>query len=176
MKKYALLAVLLAAGFSFSTIGFQKQEIKAAEESGTEVEETSREQVKISPTEGESDGMALYSSCPFIYEETEWELQTFVQEDMLIDGELAMDDRGHFLIQVSSGEDSYVMFDDTVQLGIPEADAWIDDQEKLHIVVRDVRTARYRVTDFTYDSEKKEFVGNDVLNGDGINYLGTTGK
>ena len=61
-------------------------------------------------------------------------------------------------------------------LGMPEADAWIDDQEKLHIVVRDVRTARYRVTDFTYDSEKKEFVGNDVLNGDGINYLGTTGK
>lgn len=146
MKKYILPAVLLAAGFSLSTIGFQKQEIKAAEESGTEVEET------------------------------EWELQTFVQEDMLIDGELAMDDRGHFLIQVSSGEDSYVMFDDTVQLGIPEADAWIDDQEKLHIVVRDVRTARYRVTDFTYDSEKKEFVGNDVLNGDGINYLGTTGK
>ena len=61
MKKYILPAVLLAAGFSLSTIGFQKQEIKAAEESGTEVEETSREQVKISPTEGESDGMALYS-------------------------------------------------------------------------------------------------------------------
>ena len=89
MKKYILPAVLLAAGFSLSTIGFQKQEIKAAEESGTEAEETSREQVRISPTEGESDGMALYSSCPFIYEETEWELQTFVQEDMLIDGELA---------------------------------------------------------------------------------------
>lgn len=50
------------------------------------------------------------------------------------------------------------------------------NRRKLHIVVRDVRTARYRVTDFTYDSEKKEFVGNDVLNGDGINYLGTTGK
>ncbi len=77
---------------------------------------------------------------------------------MLIDGELAMDDRGHFLIQVSSGEDSYIMFDDTVQLGMPEADAWIDDQEKLHIVVRDVRTARYRVTDFTYDSEKKNLL------------------
>lgn len=51
MKKYILPAVLLAAGFSLSTIGFQKQEIKAAEEIGTEVEETSTEQVKISPTE-----------------------------------------------------------------------------------------------------------------------------
>ena len=176
MKKYILPAVLLAAGFSLSTIGFQKQEIKAAEEIGTEVEETSTEQVKISPTEGESDGMALYSSCPFIYEETEWELQTFVQEDMLIDGELAMDESGHFLIQAISGEDSYVFLDETIQLGVPEADVWVDDQNKMHIVVRDIRTARYRVTDFTYDSEKKEFIGNDVLNGDGINYLGTTGK
>ena len=94
---------------------------------------------------------------------------------MLIDGELAMDDRGHFLIQVVSGEDSYVLFDDTVQLGLPEADAWIDEQEKLHIVVRDVRTARYRVTDFVHDPEKREFIGNAVLNRDGINYLGTTG-
>lgn len=111
--------------------------------------------------------MALYSSCPFIYEETEWELQTFVQEDMLIDGELAMDDRGHFLIQVSSGEDSYVMFDDIVQLGMPEADAWIDDQEKLHIVVRDVRTARYRVTVYL-QIQRKKICWKDVLNGDGI--------
>ena len=176
MKKYILPAVLLAAGFSLSTISFQKQEIKAAEESGTEVEETSREQVKISPTEGELDGMALYSSCPFIYEETEWELQTFVQEDMLIDGELAMDDRGHFLIQVSSGEDSYVMFDDTVQLGMPEADVWTDAQENLHIVLRDVRSAKYSVTDFVYYSQAAEFVGSVVLDGEGINYMGTTAK
>ena len=162
MKKH-LMIVLLAASLAVTISGCQKQE----------TEET----VGImAETEENLEGMALYSSCPFVYEDSEWELQTFVREDMLIDGELAMDDRGHFLIQVSSGEDSYVMFDDIVQLGMPEADAWIDDQEKLHIVVRDVRTARYRVTDFTYDSEKKEFVGNDVLNGDGINYLGTTGK
>ena len=176
MKKYILPAVLLAAGFSLSTIGFQKQEIKAAEESGTEAEETSREQVRISPTEGESDGMALYSSCPFIYEETEWELQTFVQEDMLIDGELAMDDSGHFLIQAISGEESYVFLDETIQLGVPEADVWVDDQNKMHIVIRDIRTARYRVTDFVFDSEEKTFIGTDVLSGEGINYIGTTGK
>ena len=176
MKKYILPAVLLAAGFSLSTIGFQKQEIKAAEEIGTEVEETSTEQVKISPTEGESDGMALYSSCPFIYEETEWELQTFVQEDMLIDGELAMDDSGHFLIQAISGEESYVFLDETIQLGVPEADVWVDDQNKMHIVIRDIRTARYRVTDFVFDSEEKTFIGTDVLSGEGINYIGTTGK
>jgi len=62
--------------------------------------------------------MALYSSCPFVYEDSEWELQTFVREDMFIDGGLAMDDSGHFLIQAISGEDSYVFLDETIQLGV----------------------------------------------------------
>ena len=31
---------------------------------------------------------------------------------MLIDGELAMDDRGHFLIQAVCGDDAYVLFDE----------------------------------------------------------------
>ena len=198
MKKYTLPIILLAVSFSISLSGCQKQEGKSTEqnrieagntqtvqpETGApeesqapeEAEKDLAEPIEVGISEGNLEGKELYSECPFVYGDSEWKLQTFVPEDMLIDGELAMDDRGHFLIQVSSGEDSYIMFDDTVQLGMPEADVWIDEQEKLHIVVRDVRTARYRVTDFTYDSEKKEFIGNDVLNGDGINYLGTTGK
>ncbi len=47
MKKYILPAVLLAAGFSLSTIGFQKQQIMAAEEIGTEAEETLRELLSV---------------------------------------------------------------------------------------------------------------------------------
>ena len=130
----------------------------------------------MAETEENLEGMALYSSCPFVYEDSEWELQTFVREDMLIDGELAMDDSGHFLIQAISGEESYVFLDETIQLGVPEADVWVDDQNKMHIVIRDVRTARYRVTDFVFDSEEKTFIGTDVLSGEGINYIGTTGK
>ena len=141
-----------------------------------EMMELQQEQLEIGLTEGKSDGMGVYSSCPFMYKETEWELQTLVQEDMVVNGELTLDDRGYFVIQVISGGDSYVLFDEMVQLGIPEADVWIDEQEKLHIVLRDVRTAQYRVTDFIYDSEMKKFMGSDVLNGLGINYLGTTGK
>ena len=48
----------------------------------------------------------------FLSEGQEGELQTFVQEDMLIDGELAIDDRGHFLIQAVCGDDAYVLFDE----------------------------------------------------------------
>ena len=147
-----------------------------AEDLKLETEKTLEEFIEIGMAAGNLDGMALYSACPFVYRETEWELQTLVQEDMLVNGELVLDDRGHVRIQVISGADSYVLFDETVQLGMPEADAWIDEQENLHIVLRDVRTARYRVTDFIYDPEKKEFIGTDVLDGDGINYLGTTGN
>ena len=162
MKKH-LMIVLLAASLVFTISGCQKQE----------TEET----VGImAETKENLEGMALYSSCPFVYEDSEWELQTFVREDMLIDVELAMDDSGHFLIQAISGEDSYVFLDEMIQLGVPEADVWVDDQNKMHIVIRDVRTARYRVTDFVFDSEEKTFIGTDVLSGEGINYMGTTGK
>ena len=98
------------------------------------------------------------------------------QEDMLADGELMMDDRGHYLVQAVSGENSYVLFDDTVQLGMPEADVWTDAQENLHIVLRDVRSAKYSVTDFVYYSQAAEFVGSVVFDGEGINYMGTTAK
>ena len=199
MKKH-LMIVLLAASLAVTISGCQKQETEETvgimvetEESETETPESiietkvnKEEKTEKSTEESETwkirsakenlEGMALYSSCPFVYEDSEWELQTFVREDMLIDGELAMDDSGHFLIQAISGEDSYVFLDDTIQLGVPEADVWVDDQNKMHIVIRDVRTARYRVTDFVFDSEEKTFIGTDVLSGEGINYMGTTGK
>ena len=199
MKKH-LRIVLLAASLAVTISGCQKQETEETvgimvetEESETETPESiietkvnkeekteesteGSETWKIRSTKENLEGMALYSSCPFVYEDSEWELQTFVQEDMLIDGELAMDDSGHFLIQAISGEDSYVFLDETIQLGVPEADVWVDDQNKMHIVIRDVRTARYRVTDFVFDSEEKTFIGTDVLSGEGINYMGTTGK
>lgn len=118
----------------------------------------------------------MYSECPFVYGDSEWKLQTFVPEDMLIDGELAMDDRVNFLIQAVCGEESYVLFDEMVHIGVPAADVFIDQQEQLHIILRDVRTAKYRVTDFVYDAENKKFIGKDALNEDAINYIGTTGR
>lgn len=144
-------------------------------EEDTETEDTSKEQIRIGLSEAALDGMTCYRSCSFLYKEAEWELQVLVQEDMLSDGELALDDRGHFMIQAVSGEESYVLFDEMVQLGVPEADVWIDAQEKLHIVLRDVRTALYRVTDFIYAPENKEFIGTDLLYADAINYIGSTG-
>lgn len=128
------------------------------------------------------EGMVLYGSVPFTYGETEWELQKLVPEDMLIEGELAMDDRGRFLIQAVSNGDSYVLFNEAVQLGEPEADVWIDTENCLHITLRDVRTARYQITDFVYSKEaggteaSGEFRGRIVMDGDGINYLGATGQ
>lgn len=138
--------------------------------------ETAKEPRKIGNAQGNLQGMAIYSSCPFVHKDSQWELQIYVQEDMLIDGELTMDDSCRFLIQAVSREDSYVFLDEMIQLGIPEADIWEDEQEKMHIVLRDVRTARYKVSDFVFNPEEKKFIGSDVLDGEGINYIGTTGK
>ena len=192
MKKYTLPIILLAVSFSISLSGCQKQEGKSTEENRIEAGNTQTvqpetrapeeaekdlaEPIEAGISEGNLEGKALYSECPFVYGDSEWKLQTFVPEDMLIDGELAMDDRVNFLIQAVCGEESYVLFDEMVQIGVPAADVFIDQQEQLHIILRDVRTAKYRVTDFVYDAENKKFVGKDVLNEDAINYIGTTGR
>lgn len=130
--------------------------------------------VRKSENRQQETGISLYASVPFTYEDADWELQTLVQEDMLVNGELAVDDQGYFRIQAASGNDIYVLFDDMVQLGMPEADVWTDTEGRLHITLRDVRTARYRVTDFVYDEIRKEFSGSCEIDGEGINYLGTT--
>lgn len=195
MKKYTLPIILLAVSFSISLSGCQKQGEKSTEENRIEAGNTQTvqsetgapeesqatekdlaEPIEAGISEGNLEGKALYSECPFVYGDSEWKLQTFVPEDMLIDGELAMDDRVNFLIQAVCGEESYVLFDEMVQIGVPEADVFIDQQEQLHIILRDVRTAKYRVTDFVYDAENKKFIGKDVLNEDAINYIGTTGR
>lgn len=192
MKKYTLPIILLAVSFSISLSGCQKQEGKSTEENRIEAGNTQMvqpetgapeeaekdlaEPIEVGISEGNLEGKALYSECPFVYGDSEWKLQTFVPEDMLIDGELAMDDRVNFLIQAVCGEESYVLFDEMVQIGVPAADVFIDQQEQLHIILRDVRTAKYRVTNFVYDAENKKFIGEDVLHEDAINYIGTTGR
>ena len=192
MKKYTLPIILLAVSFSISLSGCQKQEEKSTEENRIEAGNTQMvqpetgapeeaekdlaEPIEVGISEGNLEGKALYSECPFVYGDSEWKLQTFVPEDMLIDGELAMDDRVNFLIQAVCGEESYVLFDEMVQIGVPAADVFIDQQEQLHIILRDVRTAKYRVTNFVYDAENKKFIGEDVLHEDAINYIGTTGR
>lgn len=192
MKKYTLPIILLAVSFSFSLSGCQKQGEKSTEENRIEAGNTETvqpetgapeeaekdlaEPIEVGISEGNLEGKALNAECPFVYGDSEWKLQTFVPEDMLIDGELAMDDRVNFLIQAVCGEESYVLFDEMVHIGVPAADVFIDQQEQLHIILRDVRTAKYRVTDFVYDAENKKFIGKDALNEDAINYIGTTGR
>lgn len=195
MKKYTLPIILLAVSFSFSLSGCQKQGEKSTEENRIEAgitetvqpetgvpeesqatEKDLAEPIEVGISEGNLEGKALNAECPFVYGDSEWKLQTFVPEDMLIDGELAMDDRVNFLIQAVCGEESYVLFDEMVHIGVPVADVFIDQQEQLHIILRDVRTAKYRVTDFVYDAENKKFIGKDALNEDAINYIGTTGR
>ena len=64
------------------------------------------------------------------------------------------------------------MFDEQVQLGVPASDVWTDTDSQLHIVIRDVRTARYRITDYVYNQENQQFEGRFVMDYDGINYWG----
>ena len=46
--------------------------------------ETAKEPRKIGNAQGNLQGMAIYSSCPFVHEDSQWELQIYVQELSLI--------------------------------------------------------------------------------------------
>lgn len=129
---------------------------------------------KITPQPcADPSGMALYSSLSFFAGEDEWELQTFVPEGSLDGQTLMLDDSCHFHIRAVCGKNAYVFLDEQIQLGVPEADVWTDAQNRLHIVIRDVRSARFRITDYVYDPTKNCFVGTALIAEDGINFWGT---
>ena len=165
------IGAVITDGAVFSAVGKTNE----AETSGAETEISGKEEKMIvEPAENsqEPEGMTLYTSLPFFCGENEWELRMYVTEGMVIDGELALDDLCCFQIRAVSGEKVYILFDEQVQLGVPASDVWTDTDNQLHIVIRDVRTARYRITDYVYNQENQQFEGRFVMDYDGINYWG----
>ena len=136
-------------------------------------EEAAPEKVHLKAGTKAPEGMTLYRSCPFMFEEEEWQLRLYVQEDMVLDGELLLDDRASFLIRAEREKGGYTLFEDTVQLGVPAADVWIDLENRLHITVRDVRTARYQIRDYQYDPAEDTFSARNMTDWDGINLIGS---
>ena len=98
------------------------------------------------------------------------------QDYMYQDDEWLLSERGRYVLLAVSCVGPYVFLDEVVQLGVPEADVWVDTENQLHITVKDVRSARYAITDYVYSSFDTMFFGRDVLYGDGINYFGTTAR
>ena len=120
----------------------------------------------------EPEGMAVYSACLFQYEGQDWELRAYAPSEAVIDGELALDDRCHFQLRAVSPDGVWVLFDDTVQLGVPQADVWVDVENGLHITLRDARSALYRITDYVYDGERRAFREEALIDQEGVNYWG----
>lgn len=119
------------------------------------------------------EGMERYGTFVFSHGEESWELGLYAQEDMVEDGELMLDDSCHFVIQAEKAGSVFVLLDEKIQLGVPEADVWMDIDNRLHITVRDTRTALYEIRDYVYQEEAQVFTEKIILQEEGINYLGT---
>ena len=175
MKKYVLPLLLLGGCLCLSGCKAQG----AYKPAPTVAASSAAMELPMGKLEGNPEGMALYASCPFQYGGRNWAVESYVPADMLLDGELLLDDGCHFLLRVvclskQALPEGAVLLDEQVQLGVPAADVWVDEQEQLHVTLRDVRTACYQVTDYVYRPERHAMVGSTVLNAGGINYLGTT--
>lgn len=171
MKKYVLPLLLLGGCLCLSGCKAQG----AYEPAPTVAASSAAVELPLGKLEGNPEGMALYASCSFQYGGRDWAVESYVPADMLLDGELLLDDGCRFLLRVvSGGTEGAVLLDERVQLGVPAADVWVDEQEQLHVTLRDVRTACYQVTDYVYRPERHAMVGSTVLDASGINYVGTT--
>ena len=171
MKKYVLPLLLLGGCLCLSGCKAQG----AYEAAPTVAASSAAVELPLGKLEGNPEGMALYASCSFGYGGRDWAVESYVPADMLLDGELLLDDGCRFLLRVvSGGTEGAVLLDERVQLGVPAADVWVDGQEQLHVTLRDVRTACYQVTDYVYRPERHAMVGSTVLDASGINYVGTT--
>lgn len=177
----ALLAAVLLSGcapkVSRETAAAVPETALEKEEFETEMEQTEAP-LYIIPREEEvgiPENMSLFISRPFLYQGTEWKFEMYAQGETDENGRLLFDDSAGFFMKVISDDGEYELFDDQVQLGVPSADVLIDQENQLHIILTDARTAKYEVTDFLYDEENKKFLGRKVVGFNGINYLGGTG-
>lgn len=175
MKKYVLPLLLLGGCLCLSGCKAQG----AYKPAPTVAASSAAVELPLGKLEGNPEGMALYASCSFQYGGRDWAVESYVPADMLLDGELLLDDGCRFLLRAvclskQALPEGAVLLDERVQLGVPAADVWVDEQEQLHVTLRDVRTACYRVIDYRYSPERHAMVGSTVLDASGINYVGTT--
>ena len=138
----------------------ERQETETAQPQPAEAEtiesrpaETAETSIRINPQEAQPvpEGMVVWNSLSFFLGEEEWQLTVYVSEEAMERGTFSPDDSCRFLIKAGFGSTEYCFFDEQVQLGTPAADVWTDPDNRLHIVIRDFRTARYRITDYVYD-------------------------
>lgn len=171
MKKCVLPLLLLGGCLCLSGCKAQG----AYEPAPTVAASSAAVELPLGKLEGNPEGMALYASCSFGYGGRDWAVESYVPADMLLDGELLLDDGCRFLLRVvSGGTEGAVLLDERVQLGVPAADVWVDEQKQLHVTLRDVRTACYRVIDYRYSPERHAMTASALLDATGINYVGTT--
>ena len=125
--------------------------------------------IEQTTSSGEPEGLALYTSHEFPFHDAPWELNVYASAEAGEDGELLLDDSARFLIKADSGSGEYILFDEQVQLGIPSADVFTDQDGRLHILITDIRTAAYQITDYTYDEQTPAFYGTKIYDYQGIN-------
>lgn len=166
-----------SAKLSETVLETEAPETEAPETEAAETETPESDDLEVVKTAISEipDGMTLYKTLPFSYQDEEWKVELYAMAEMDEHGELMLDDSCRFYMRAVSGDGEYLLFDEQVQLGIPSAEVFTDEAETLHIVVKDVRTALYRITDYVYEKDTGSFGSMKGLNYEAINFMGEIG-
>ncbi len=114
-----------------------------------------------------------YRSVSVFHKDKEWSVSIFTSAVPEADGFFAFDDSNHFRITAEDSNGQFLLFDDRVQLGIPAMDIYEDTESVLHVVIRDFRTAQYKITDYRYNDTEDVFVPVTIIDQSGINFFGS---
>lgn len=87
-------------------------------------------------------------------------------------GEIAWDDGQRWLLTVIDGNTEYILFDNYVQLGDLNYWVYTSEQNAVHITTVQNCSASFIVTDYIFDSKKKRFERNVLVNPSNVNMLG----
>ena len=80
------------------------------------------------------------------------------------------DDGQRWFLLVRDNEKEFVLFDDYVQLGVLEF--WVfTSRDEYHIVTLQTGSAKYKLSDYTYDKEKDAFIRKDIFNPEYLNII-----
>lgn len=175
MKRISLYVSVAAACFLLSACSQPGALTMVPTTAVTLMEGASEETgIRIEPAGPGAPGqLNLYRDMEFQYggEDGRVLIYTSAEEDS--GGVWMWDDSQSFTILAVIGENTYVLFgEEKVQLGFPEVDVFEDVDGVLHFVLRDVRTAQYKVYDFIYDEQEECLEGTLVMEYPGVNYWG----
>ncbi|MEF9959091.1 MAG: hypothetical protein RR448_08495 [Niameybacter sp.] len=118
------------------------------------------------------DTMHVFRQQTCVIGEKTYSIEGYSEAQMDEQGKFMLDDGQRWAIIIREGEKVYPVYGPKYnQLGQIEYTTYLDEENGLHIVVYDIQGAGMAITEYSFDTKEKAFVGKLVYEASNINYF-----